>query len=169
MSGGGGWGPKQGLLSLDPQTQLATDDHEDLQSFMDSFQGKGGIASPGTYVQFLVEAAYPGRAQWSIPNARHFDFSDMTAVTSVLGTPGAIVSADPFDAVTSYPSLFGAVSSEGMLLHKAPYPNDERELATKMDMPRSYVISNKRTFTKIGNRGADKEKGGFEGLRRVKS
>lgn len=144
MSGGGGWGAKKGLLSLDPKTQLGTDDAKDMQSFMDSFQKKGDTASPGTYVQFLVEAALPEQAQWSIPAARRWDFADVKTVTSVIGTPGAVVSADPLNAVASCPGLFGAVSSEGVHLFKPPSLKDDRKLTTRVDTPSSYVISNKR-------------------------
>jgi hypothetical protein len=128
---------------LDPQTQLVTDDAKDMQSFMDSFQGNGGIASPGTYVQFFVEAAYPERAQWSLPTLRSWDFAETKAPTSVFGTPGAVFDADPCNAVASFPGLFGAVSSEGVHLYKGPSDNDDRKLTTKIDMPRSYVVSSK--------------------------
>jgi hypothetical protein len=114
-----------------------------MQSFMDSFQGNGGIAEPGTYVQFFVEAAYPERAQWSLPAIRTWDLQEKT-VTCVLGTTGAVVNPDPCNAVESFKDLFGAVSSEGVHLHKAPYTNDDRELATKIDMPRSYLAFSQR-------------------------
>ncbi|KAL2270118.1 hypothetical protein VTJ83DRAFT_2302 [Remersonia thermophila] len=86
LSGGGGWGSKRGLLSLDPETRLAgreNDDaeateHDSLGSFLASLKGEpsqdpdagpggagagaGGIASPGMYVQFLAEPPAPASA-----------------------------------------------------------------------------------------------------------
>jgi hypothetical protein len=114
-----------------------------MQSFMDSFQGNGGIAEPGTYVQFFVEAAYPERAQWLLPTVRSWALQEKT-VTSVFGTTGAVVNPDPCNAVASFENLFGAVSSEGVHLYKAPYIMDDRELATKIDMPRSYLVTSHR-------------------------
>ncbi|KAK4043643.1 hypothetical protein C8A01DRAFT_43401 [Parachaetomium inaequale] len=151
LSGGGGWGPKQGLLSLDPQTEFAPDENQDLQSFMDSFHGKnaGGIASPGSYVQFFVEAAYSMSEGWSVPLPRRWDPVETSATpTTVFGTPGAVIGASPLDAVRSYPSLFGAVSSAGVYLsrEKAAKDGEGREwvAASKMDTPRSYLISQER-------------------------
>lgn len=61
MSGGGGWGQKQGLLSLDPESRYSTEDQEDIDSFIRSFKGEetagSGIVAPGSWVQFLVERA----------------------------------------------------------------------------------------------------------------
>lgn len=77
MSGGGGWGQKQGLLSLDPQmshpssstssSRRADEDDEDdadaaMASFLRSLQGEteaqsgdnNNLATPGAHVQFFV-------------------------------------------------------------------------------------------------------------------
>ncbi|AEO53984.1 hypothetical protein MYCTH_2295979 [Thermothelomyces thermophilus ATCC 42464] len=130
VSGGGGWGAKQGLLSLDPQTEPLTDEDQDLQSFIDSFSRKyddgsvdggsgsgSGIAPPGWYVQFFVEAAYPEPQQYLIPEPRGYDPEERPrSVTTVFGTPGAVIGASPLDIVRSYPNLFGGVSSEGVYL-----------------------------------------------------
>lgn len=60
VSGGGGWGLKQGLLSLDPDTTLlkSTDARHDFDSDdpgdNEHVQALGKIAKPGSWVQFLV-------------------------------------------------------------------------------------------------------------------
>ncbi|KAK4152420.1 hypothetical protein C8A00DRAFT_16259 [Chaetomidium leptoderma] len=146
LSGGGGWGPKQGLLSLDPQTEFATDELQDMQSFIDSFKGNaGGIVNAGTYVQFFTESAYPTEDVWSVPSARLWDPSEVSrTVTTVLGTSGAVIGASPFDSVTASPSLFGAVSSAGVYLSQKATRRSKHSVATKMDTPRSYLVSDTR-------------------------
>lgn len=154
MSGGGGWGAKQGLLSLDPQTTLDNAEHDDLESFMDSFSGKGGIVFPGSYVQFFMEAANPTRREYSQHIKRRWDPSDNAASpTVVLGTPGAALSAPPSISGV-WPSLFGAVSSEGMFLKSAQVQEADGGimLTTKIDAPRSYVAATSRFHHLLGSK-----------------
>ncbi|EAA29188.3 hypothetical protein GE21DRAFT_1582 [Neurospora crassa] len=100
LSGGGGWGAKQGLLSLDPQdrdhyrktpTTSSSkdrenneaeeeddgDDMEGLERFLRTLRGEqnvGDIASPGSWVQFFVAPAHLERLPWdaskSVVNTR---------------------------------------------------------------------------------------------------
>ncbi|KAK3300951.1 uncharacterized protein B0H64DRAFT_314636 [Chaetomium fimeti] len=155
LSGGGGWGAKQGLLSLDPQTRPGTDDQRDLDSFQASFLGGPGgggggsdaappgsgnadsIVSPGSHVQFFVEAAYPTREQSLADWARRWDpVETRESVTAAFGTPGAVIGASPVDAVGSCPGLFGAVSSGGVFLSTR-----KGKVAAKVDAPRSYLVA----------------------------
>lgn len=60
VGGGGEWGAKASLLSLDPKTSHTPQSEADeLDRFMRSFHGeqeaKDAIAQPGDYVQFFVE------------------------------------------------------------------------------------------------------------------
>ncbi|KKY36636.1 putative v-type c subunit family protein [Diaporthe ampelina] len=60
LGGGGEWGAKASLLSLDPKTSHTPQSEADeLDKFMRSFNGeqdaKYAIAQPGDYVQFFVE------------------------------------------------------------------------------------------------------------------
>lgn len=62
MSGGGEWGAKASLLSLDPQNSYGVKSEEDeLQRFQRSFNGEDSaseaITRPGDYVQFFVDGA----------------------------------------------------------------------------------------------------------------
>lgn len=60
VSGGGGWGLKQGLLSLDPDTTLLESEgaryDSDPCDYVDNghIQALGNIAKPGSWVQFLI-------------------------------------------------------------------------------------------------------------------
>ncbi|KAK4128558.1 hypothetical protein N657DRAFT_629636 [Parathielavia appendiculata] len=141
LSGGGGWGAKRGLLSLDPQTSLATDESQNLENFIRSFEGNaGGIVKPGTFVQFFVEAANPTREGLEAPSPRRWGPGwNSDTVTTVFGTSGAALNASPLDVVNSCPSLFGAISTEGVYVFKS----DIRQ-STKLDVPRSYLLSHQR-------------------------
>lgn len=61
MSGGGGWGLKQGLLSLDPETSYAQPEQDDIELFIKAFQERkssnpsDGIITLGSYVLFCIE------------------------------------------------------------------------------------------------------------------
>ncbi|KFZ08217.1 hypothetical protein V501_06059 [Pseudogymnoascus sp. VKM F-4519 (FW-2642)] len=62
VSGGGGWGIKAGLLSLDPETQFGSGEARydfsqpgsALDSDAEQTRALGQIAKPGTYIQFLI-------------------------------------------------------------------------------------------------------------------
>ena len=65
MSGGGGWGTKAGLLSLDPDVRApgstGSQPGDDFAAFQNRFaevdeqtQALGDIAKPGSYVWFLI-------------------------------------------------------------------------------------------------------------------
>lgn len=59
VSGGGGWGNKKGLLSLDPQTShFAPTEEEEMQSLF-GFGGESSFAPPGSEVQFFVSVPAP--------------------------------------------------------------------------------------------------------------
>ncbi|KAL2199958.1 hypothetical protein P885DRAFT_29485 [Corynascus similis CBS 632.67] len=152
LSGGGGWGAKQGLLSLDSQVAPVTDEDKDLQSFIDSFRGgaagggRGGIVPAGSYVQFFVEGAYPRPEQYMRPQHRRFDPEDRPrSLTTVFGTPGAVIGASPLEAVRPFHGLFGAISSEGVFVTGRKKAEDER-ITFKLDTPRSYVVSRGKAY-----------------------
>lgn len=66
LSGGGGWGEKQGLLALDPDSsysprqqafQLSTGDEQDNEA--ETFQALGEVVKPGDMVTFYVRNPSP--------------------------------------------------------------------------------------------------------------
>ena len=58
LSGGGGWGNKAGLLSLDPQSETQ------VQGFSDSFESGEGVVKVGEYVQFFIAEQRGGDDSW---------------------------------------------------------------------------------------------------------
>ena len=149
VSGGGGWGAKKGLLSLDPETSLETQDHEDLENFIRSFKGEdssngSGIVTPGSYVQFFTEGIYPrayGQKAF-YPNGSAY----------ALGTPferkpeedkkknkkGSEQINDPKRGWKADPGLFGALSSEGIYISSDDLGSGK--FKTKIDAPSSCVV-----------------------------
>lgn len=169
VSGGGGWGAKQGLLSLDPETQLSTSDQTDLDSFKTSFfEGpnshgspantnrittitsmlnpnptSGTLLPPGSLIQFFIEAAYPTPSQSLADWSRDWDPAESPeTVTAAFGTPGAAVDALPADAaaVRAQPSLFGAVSGTGVFLSRSGL-RGLPDIRAKVDCPRAYLVA----------------------------
>ncbi|KAK4447523.1 hypothetical protein QBC34DRAFT_409639 [Podospora aff. communis PSN243] len=135
LSGGGGWGLKQGLLSLDPQTKYSTADNEDVESFMRSFQGEdSGSATvmPGSYVQYFVEPF--GSLPEGLQNKTKIDGESI-----VLGNQGAPLKEATSSNVEVQPGLFGAASSEGIYI--ASEADDQHGIITKLDSGGSHIVS----------------------------
>ncbi|KAK3988073.1 hypothetical protein QBC44DRAFT_351385 [Cladorrhinum sp. PSN332] len=138
LSGGGGWGAKQGLLSLDPETTFNTEEHEDLESFIRSFKGEdaangNGIVTPGSYVQFFAEGIYP-RAYGK--KAFHPNGSAYALGTTSEGKQESRQVEDSKPSWKVDPGLFGAVSSEGIYVET---DTPQQVTKTKIDAPSSYV------------------------------
>lgn len=143
VGGGGEWGAKASLLSLDPKTshKPESETHE-LDRFMRSFNGeqdaKDAIAQPGDYVQFFVERDAkqipPGKhdklkAESGYPPVRFgcgdMHMRDIDQSSGILGK-----------AQTEYlcSDHFGAHSAEGIYVScSRPGPN------AKMDVPGATV------------------------------
>ncbi|KAJ5674067.1 hypothetical protein N7462_009506 [Penicillium macrosclerotiorum] len=168
MSGGGGWGKKQGLLSLDPEISFCDttrrqellgldqlfDPNADAVMEMPSLDTKGMIgddlsllsqvARAGDFVQFLVsvEPVYPPDA-----SPTH----DGACEESITYNFGVVSRADELDSQTlngeeknliPLPNSFGALS-EKAIAYAQPVPQGETwESSTKLDIPGCRVILN---------------------------
>lgn len=129
MSGGGGWGAKKGLLSLDPQTRhFALSEEEELQRFMHSMENSN-FASPGSKIQFFMP---PGQAM-DIPKDISSDI--------IFGIPGPSESAS--SSIDSPLELhFGALSGSGIFLWEQASSTKARGSAaneSKLDLPNGRV------------------------------
>ncbi|KAK4165699.1 hypothetical protein QBC43DRAFT_314984 [Cladorrhinum sp. PSN259] len=141
LSGGGGWGTKQGLLSLDPETTLNAEEHEDLESFIRSFKGEdvaggGGIVTPGSYVQFFTEGIYPRAYDTKAFHPNGSAYAIGTASEGKKDSTARVEDRKEGWKVES--GLFGAVSSEAIYVE-----SDHAELGgfkTKIDAPSSYMV-----------------------------
>ncbi|KAK1754936.1 hypothetical protein QBC47DRAFT_382218 [Echria macrotheca] len=133
LSGGGGWGLKQGLLSLDPQTKYATADQDDIESFIRSFHGEDGdgtaVITPGSFVQFMVEpvGVAPTETQ-----------DDGKSPSVILGTQGLGSIFTP-GGIRVHKGVFGGLSAHGMYL--ASEGTGKPGITTKIDASGSFVCS----------------------------
>ncbi|KAL3424710.1 v-type c subunit family protein [Phlyctema vagabunda] len=176
LSGGGGWGAKQGLLSLDPQTNYA-DVAEARFDYSLDIEGEeqdsalGKVALPGSIIQFLIPWQQRGS---NIPNLLpQFLFSD----TTVFGTVPSTIDSVPTDVKTDdapetpqpkkrsryYHGLFGAVSESGLFLNYKAKVSEVSDTAdgdllpsriqTKLDVPYTYIAQESITnFGRITKR-----------------
>lgn len=140
LSGGGGWGAKQGLLSLDPETRFtaagAEGGEEDVESFIRSFHGEesgGGVVAPGGWVQFMVEEEVEVVRGVGGPRP-----------AVMVGTHVAVEESDPsVDGGTEVEVLedvFGAASVKGIYVAtEGEGEEGDGEVVTKIDAARSYV------------------------------
>ena len=166
VSGGGGWGLKQGLLSLDPQTRFDSDEDRDVDDFirafgeMEGLQGhassssqSSAIVSPGSQVQFFTSVATgfePGQRLATLAqSAMAFPPPNSTAV---FGTMAPEESEDmPASASTDAPielklvqGHFGAVSAAGMFVESGETHEGEKHqgrlgYCSKIDAPHSFT------------------------------
>ena len=144
VSGGGGWGLKQGLLSLDPQTRYSTPDQEDVESFIRSFKGEdsvGGIVAPGSFVQFFVEPAYrlvPGSQTEGATTPEEPESASL-----VVGTIDN--TANPtrdLNEIEVHRNVFGAVSAEGIFISSGvDSQGNQAGATTKIDASNAFVTS----------------------------
>lgn len=151
VSGGGGWGLKKGLLSLDPQTRYSAPGQGDVESFIKSFHGQNsedGNVRPGAYIQFFVEPAL-APAQPAIRN-KPLELGSETSTSLVFGTaPAGLEDAELHsgDSIEAIPGHFGALSTNGFFIDStqqrflgASDPSKAMPtLLTKIDAPNSYI------------------------------
>jgi hypothetical protein len=155
LSGGGGWGIKQGLLSLDPQTTYSTSNesrYDFSEGTLDEQQTSalGNVAQQGAFIQFLVAAKHDEAVDPLIENERGYVDSALgsTVVGVVPSTVDEIHDMSqnedqqvPKLDVQVYLNHFGCVSESGMFLQR----KGERDksmtpaIETKIDLPYSYV------------------------------
>jgi hypothetical protein len=149
VSGGGGWGIKQGLLSLDPQTRYNVGDDADVDSFIRSFTGEAspeGILSPRFWIQFFVELSPPELSPSDITN-NHCPMPSIIFGTSSTNSEARSTSGTPVEVIEEH---FGGVSAAGLFLEATPQPGDvldeQGPIHTKIDTPNSYVWEGSRRW-----------------------
>ena len=170
LSGGGGWGVKQGLLSLDPQSSFneisearfdfSTGSLEDQQT-----SALGKIAEPDAYIQFFIaDNTTPAVPPYAHPGPAG---GDIWQLTTVIGTVPSTVddqrsgqsSSGARNDIICQTGHFGAVSESGMFL-SASSTNEQRvrkagdriikepAIHTKIDLPYSYIYRDMRREAK---------------------
>ncbi|KAA6406852.1 MAG: hypothetical protein FRX48_09350 [Lasallia pustulata] len=166
LSGGGGWGIKQGLLSLDPHStysrsdqasQLMIEDDGDLEAEKQAVLGH--LVKPGDVVQFFIHRPKPIRTGVpQEPSHTQALFSPVHGFrTTIFGTIPSTMDAMPAQSTTHSPHTlihthFGALSEQGLSLkittHNAQAPDIPMPVGatpvgtvvqTKLDVPYARV------------------------------
>ena len=154
MSGGGGWGAKQGLLSLDPQRTYNEVEEPQLDFVNGSLEEQqisalGNLAQPGAYIQFFV--GNPGKSHTTLE--KRLNYFDPKKRNVVIGTTPSTIDDIPIDTVDKggehvriRNGHFGCVSQSGIYLSKKdpgsnPNTSESPSFGTKIDLPHSYVYA----------------------------
>ncbi|RYP68905.1 hypothetical protein DL770_008363 [Monosporascus sp. CRB-9-2] len=123
LSGGGGWGLKQGLLSLDPETSYTQPEQEDIEMFIKAFQERNstnpseGLVTQGSYVLFCIE---PYLTEENMQSRR------ITPTISLSVAPNndeGVALRDGTEEVEICDDHFGAASTAGLFLRTIPETN----------------------------------------------
>ncbi|KAK5628454.1 hypothetical protein RRF57_004169 [Xylaria bambusicola] len=144
LSGGGGWGLKQGLLSLDPETSFPVPGRDDdMEMFIRSFEQRNnaeantGLASPGWSLLFCVEPRVTSTealsGQW-LASAKSWHFGvapHLDHALSPSSQPGLV------EIINDH---FGISSAAGLYLKTHPGKEIayKQGFTTKIDVPGSY-------------------------------
>lgn len=147
MSGGGGWGAKQGLLSLDPDISYTRPDQDNIDDFIKAFEARDstdasqGIVAPGSYILFCVEPEVPKSVNNSLylNHGLYFGVSEKKEYE----VPKKVVEKEEESGLTVLPHYFSAMTSEGLYL-KLDTPGHEAEMQSypfnvKLDVPHSHL------------------------------
>ncbi|KAL8834203.1 MAG: hypothetical protein Q9170_003860 [Blastenia crenularia] len=159
LSGGGGWGNRQGLLALDLATDFhdtcelpSTDISETVDPEVEKRRNLGQIVSPGDTVQFYVRLEHlSGVSSFAAPaiqNLRNksYEFNRLTSI--VFGTVPSTIDAMPAPSTTEVdhngysPCIyawghFGMLSEQGISLTTTAA--DGQRSQTKIDVPHSMI------------------------------
>jgi hypothetical protein len=159
LSGGGGWGQKAGLISLDPQSTFSGSSEN---SFEDMFSADapdgpegmlGAAAKVGHYVQFLItrtdyldqEISEPLSLLWNL---------DVGTIPSMIDVILNTVSSEELTGAEAkiFKNHFGALSEKGIAVRFITYDESgtgkvESESQTKFDIPYSRLSAQKGAST----------------------
>ncbi|TGJ79122.1 hypothetical protein E0Z10_g9645 [Xylaria hypoxylon] len=153
LSGGGGWGLKQGLLSLDPETSFSLPDQDDememfIRSFMerDSGEPTSGLAAPGSFLLFCVEPQVTDSEGLSSQQLVPTETWSFGVAPNLDYTPSHKSRLGPVEIIGGH---FGISSTTGLFLRAIPEfggidsknggeGKSEGSFTTKIDVPGAY-------------------------------
>jgi len=159
VSGGGGWGAKQGLLSLDPQTTYdaipeARYDYSEGTLEEQQASALGKIAQEGDSIQFFVAHTRKYHDASKLSGKAKGQLRKSIVFGAIPSTIDDIPGPQNTDGTALDPNIkplhirvghFGYVSESGMFLHYGPQKNKGSkepvsvESYTKIDLPYSYL------------------------------
>ncbi|KAK9794531.1 hypothetical protein SCARD494_05601 [Seiridium cardinale] len=177
LSGGGGWGAKQGLLSLDPETSYTRPDQDNLDDFIKAFKTRNsgdpsqGIVTPGSYILFcaqpeLPELPEPGRS-FQLNRGWYLGVTEKKEELLPEGILEKEVENDAKVIPKVIPHLFTAMSSEACISRvrgsdRIPFYSytDTANTLNKMDRSLDEIVAENQH-----KRGGPRRRGGNGGGR----
>ncbi|PSR80813.1 hypothetical protein BD289DRAFT_440102 [Coniella lustricola] len=161
MSGGGEWGAKASLLSLDPQTSYGLENEQDeLLRFQRSFFGEEeadeAIAKPGDFVQFYVDKEVhplreagdnePTEGEGGLAGYPRvvFGVSEPSLAESEASLPAddSVLATATNELAWLVPDHFGGISTEALYIESASLG-----VKTKLDAPGMRItLGSRRRF-----------------------
>lgn len=166
LSGGGGWGKKAGLLSLDPDVQYSTRELRQDEGWQFDFdapddgtgaavetqkqQALGQIVKEGESIMFLLApksqnlpstyAEVRSQGKHVVPEtAQRLDLS-FGAIPSSIDNIARTPETDAAPAIQHYPNVFGMLSEGGMALDFMP-TRAQHSYKSKIDVPYSRITT----------------------------
>ncbi|KAI4602654.1 hypothetical protein KJ359_007871 [Pestalotiopsis sp. 9143b] len=170
LSGGGGWGAKQGLLSLDPETSYDAPEQEDIDDFIKAFEARfrskdessaaaaeasageedSSAVAPGSYLLFCAQAELESgglNVEIGGEGGRGWNFGVAELHD---GEDGRTAKSEEGEGagVSTLPEVFTAMSAEGVYLRLGA-PGQAKEHAairffpftTKIDVPHAFLCN----------------------------
>lgn len=130
VSGGGGWGKKKGLLSLDPQvSHFSPPESEELDALL-NMNSEDGFVPAGSSIQFFAACPVPPPG----------DHSDEISVLGVSGDCSGFVGEDP-EFGRSVCGGFGATSDQSVFVNfRSATPEGAPEETQKLSVPGSHIM-----------------------------
>jgi hypothetical protein len=150
LSGGGGWGAKQGLLSLDPEQSFLEPETEGSDFDFTFAKGVRDIAGEEEQIQFFVATEPEHNAINSVANKNpgpgtHNTCAFGTCVPqedSLINLDSSIENNENHPLITTIPNHFGALSEKGISIRYDSWTVEKEALRigqTKLDVPYSNV------------------------------
>lgn len=128
LSGGGGWGKKAGLLSLDP-VPVAPSELSSQSEDLDSFDGPGDlsdalqqVAHEGDFIQFFVSPSTPPSTSLPVVSESQSLWGlELGTIPSTSDAMPALPSAgaSPKNDIAVYDRTFGALAEGGMVVSRS--------------------------------------------------
>ncbi|KAG6112880.1 hypothetical protein E4U14_001896 [Claviceps sp. LM454 group G7] len=141
LSGGGGWGAKKGLLSLDPrETFFASSEEEEMDKFVRTMNNSS-FAPPGAHIQFFVPARAPAEMVTSSASGLVFG----VPLTAEPAGQGHVASKEGY-LVADH---FGALSAQGIYSSVRQIDDAGSAQESKLSIPGSRLYAN-NAVTKSG-------------------
>ncbi|KAI0010987.1 hypothetical protein F4779DRAFT_616055 [Xylariaceae sp. FL0662B] len=146
LSGGGGWGLKQGLLSLDPETNYSAPGQDDVEMFIRSFQERNstnpseGLVTPGSYLMFCIEP------HWTKKDVESSQLlSPTTAIGVAPNNEEVLSSRSVTDDIEIVDGHFGGFSTAGLFLKAITdsttgISGTTQSFMTKVDTPGACLL-----------------------------